>query len=240
MKKFIALFVIIVLFLVLIPLAKAQNSTPTIDQALLNAIASKTAQLNLVEKRGIIGVVTDSSDTQITLTDLNGNIRFVDVDELTKFNSSSTKSYGISDVTKGTTVGVIGLFNKDSRRILARSVDQISSLPNFIQGAVSSVDRTNYQITVVTLQNKKVVVDVTDITKTYSYTTGSSDFVKSGFSKITAGQNIIVIGFAESSSSAISAGRIIIFPDIPPAPGINVSQIIPSTGSGMKLTPIVK
>jgi hypothetical protein len=240
MKKAIAFFIITLLFPVCLPLAKAQTSTPTVNQALLNAIASKTAQLNLVEKRGIIGVVTDSSDTQITLTDLNGNIRFIDVDELTKFNSSSTKSYGISDVTKGAIIGVIGLFNKDSRRILARSVDQIASLPKFIQGAVGSVDRANFQITVVTLQNKKVVIDVTDITKTYSYTANSTDFVKSGFSKITAGQNIIIIGFAETSGSAISAGRIIIFPDIPPAPGINVQEIIPSTGSGMKLTPIVK
>lgn len=240
MKKVISFLSITILFFSLIPLVKAQTPTPNVNQELLNEIASKTAQLNLIEKRGIIGTVTDSSDTQITLTDLNGNIRFVDVDELTKFNSSSSNSYGISDITKGSTIGVIGLYNKDSRRILARSVDQISSLPTFIQGAISAIDRTNYQFSVTTIQNKKLVIDVTDITKTYSYSTGDTDFTKSGFSKLLVGQNVIVVGFPEAKSNLISGGRVLVFPDIPPQPGINIQEVVPSTGSGMKLTPIVK
>ena len=77
----------------------------------------------LVEKRGIIGTVTDSSDTQITVTDIAGNIRFVDVDELTKFYSSDSKTFGISDIKNGMTIGVLGLYNKQSRRILAREVN---------------------------------------------------------------------------------------------------------------------
>jgi len=237
MKKLILFFILLI---ILTPLSVVKAQTPTVNQDLLNEIASKTAQLNLIEKRGIIGTVTDSSDTQITLADLNGNTRFIDVDELTKFNSSSTKSYGISDVTKGSTIGVIGLFNKDSRRILARSVDQVTSLPKFIQGAIAAVDKTNFQTTVATLQNKKFVIDISDITKTYSYTSGDSDFVKSGFSKLAVGQNILVIGFPESTNGLISGGRIIIFPNIPPQPGINIEQVTPSTGSGIKLTPIVK
>src|ERR1700704_3295 len=101
-----------------------------IDQqinSLKSRIASKVAQLNLVEKRGIIGTVTEASGTQIKLTDIQNNIRFVDVDELTKFSSPSAKdTFGISDLTKGTLVGVIGNYNKDSQRILARFVDVVT------------------------------------------------------------------------------------------------------------------
>src|ERR1035437_9874018 len=102
MKKYIYFVLIIALTTTIVGKALAADApTPIISSSLLekvaNEIASKTAQLNLVEKRGIIGTVTDSSGTQITLSDLNGNIRFVDVDELTKFSSSSSKSYGISD-----------------------------------------------------------------------------------------------------------------------------------------------
>src|ERR1035437_5362298 len=101
MKKYI--FIILAALLTTTIFTKttlADIPTPTTNPSLLqkvaNEIASKTAQLNLVEKRGIIGTVTDVSGTQITLSDLNGNTRFVDVDELTKFSSTSSNSYGIS------------------------------------------------------------------------------------------------------------------------------------------------
>src|SRR5258708_2265324 len=52
-----------------------------IDQ-LKEKIASHVAELNLVEKRGVLGTVTDSSNNQVTLTDISGNTQFVDVDEI--------------------------------------------------------------------------------------------------------------------------------------------------------------
>src|SRR5258708_15011712 len=87
-------------------LSGTQNSDlmNKIDQQINNLktkIASRVAQLNLVEKRGMIGTVVQTSGTEIQLTDMQNNIRFVDVDELTKFSSSSAKDIGISDLTKG-------------------------------------------------------------------------------------------------------------------------------------------
>ena len=48
-------------------------------------VADKVSKLNLVEKRGIVGTVTDTSTTQIVVQDLQNNKRFIDIDELTKF-----------------------------------------------------------------------------------------------------------------------------------------------------------
>ena len=220
---------ILILFLTLTALiltncALAATATPTADQALLeklgNEIASKTAQLNLVEKRGVIGAVTDSSSAQITLTDPNGNTRFVDVDELTKFSSSSNSSFGISDVTKGMTLGVLGLYNKQSRRILARDIDVMTSFPTIVFGEISDIDKTNYGITVAKENNSKT-----------------------GFSKMQTAQTVSVTGFPDKQDkSKIVAAQIIVLPDIQLGYNLNLVSptIAPSTGSGVKLYPITK
>jgi hypothetical protein len=227
----------------------ADTPTPTTSTSLLekvaNEIASKTAQLNLVEKRGIIGTVTDSSGTQITLSDINGNIRFVDVDELTKFSSSSSSSYGLSDVTKGTILGVLGLYNKQSRRILAREITVESSFPNIIYGTISNIDKTNYEISIVKQNKQTVVIEIQDVTKTSAFSSGNLN--KSGFSKALNSETIIAIGFPDKQDSGkILVTNIVLLPDIQTnfsaglQPAAGSPTIPPSTGSGMKLFPIGK
>ena len=249
MKKYI--FIILAAILTTTIVTKtifADTPTPTIDSSLLqkvaNEIASKTAQLNLVEKRGILGTVSDVSNTQIMLSDLNGNIRFIDVDELTKFSSSSSNSYGISDVTKGTYLGVLGLYNKQSRRILARDINVESAFPNIVYGVVADIDKVNFEITVAKENGQKVVVEVQDITKTSSFSAGTLS--KSGFSKTQTGETIVAIGFPDKQDShKILGTRVILLPDIQTSFLLNLEPtanptIPPSTGSGVKLFPIKK
>ncbi len=246
-KTFVLLLIIICLIFtganVYAAVTPSPSPTPTVNQQLLDEIASKTAQLNLVEKKGIVGKVSDVSDTQITLTDISGNTRFIDVDELTKFYSSSSKSFGISDITKGDNLGILGLYNKQTRRILARKVDLIDQSPQVIYGAVGSIDKTNYELTVVKETGQKIIAEVQSITKTYSYS--SENLVKSGFSKIVAPETLIIIGLPDKQDpSKILATRIVLFPDVQINPDISLSiqnspSIVPSTGSGTKLMPIV-
>jgi hypothetical protein len=249
MKKYIfIIFAAILTTTIVTKTIFADTPTPTTDSSLLqkvaNEIASKTAQLNLVEKRGILGTVSDVSSTQITLSDLNGNIRFIDVDELTKFSSSSSNSYGISDVTKGAYLGVLGLYNKQSRRILARDINAESAFPNITYGAVADIDKVNFEITVVKENGQKVVVEVQDITKTSSFSAGTLS--KSGFSKTQTGETIVAIGFPDKQDShKILSTRVILLPDIQTSFLLNLEPtanptIPPSTGSGVKLFPIKK
>ena len=224
------------------PTPTKSDITNQIDE-LKTKIASKVAELNLVEKKGIIGTVTDSSDTQITLSDTNGNTRIIDVDEITKFSSSGSKTFGISDIKKGTLLGILGLYNKQSRRILARQVNELSPKPIIIFGGISLLDNKNFELTVVKENGQKVVVEVTDLTKTSSYSSGSIS--KSGFSKMKAANTILAIGLPDKTDpDKFLATRIIIFPDIDITSRINLSvpepTIIPSTGSGVKLFPIKK
>src|SRR5438874_1521245 len=136
MKKiliFVLFFATIVIFVT--PANAAPSASSSADQTigqkldekineLKTKIASTVASLNLVEKRCIIGVVSETTTSQITITDIEGNTRFADVDEITKFSSSSAKGpFGLTDLTKGTRVRVLGTYNKDTKRILARFID---------------------------------------------------------------------------------------------------------------------
>ncbi len=250
MKKFLTFFTLIIL--INLTFVSRQNifaATPTATNTnlqrqvddLKNKIASKVAELKLVEKRGIIGTVTDSSDTQITLTDVSGNIRFVDVDELTKFSSDS-KSFGISDIKNGMTIGVLGLYNKQSRRILAREVNEISAVPKIIFGGIGVIDKENFEVTVVKENGQKEVLEIENITKTYSYSNNTLN--KSGFSKLEEIQTIIAVGTTDKQDpNKILATRIIILPEVNITSRINLGEaanptIPPSTGSGKKLFPI--
>lgn len=214
---------------------------------LKSRIASKVAQLKLTEKKGTIGTVTDISDTQITINEISGNQRFIDLDELTKFDSPSDKNFGVSDLKKGTTIGVLGIYNKQSRRILAREINLIT-VPKFINGAVILINKKEFSLIVIDKDQKQTTVDIENITKTYSYDK-SSGLIKSGFSKITDNTNIVVVGYQnKEDEKRITASTIILLPQIPINPKINIvpdaleqgATVVPSTGSGKKLTPITK
>src|SRR5688572_24620418 len=122
MKK---IFFIITILALLLPLpANAVTTTPTptkqqptvketLDKKLSDQInqlkekiASRVSELNLVEKRGMIGVVAEVSGNKIIVTDIWGKTRFVDVDEITKFSSGSNKTFGLSDIKKGTRITI--------------------------------------------------------------------------------------------------------------------------------------
>lgn len=206
----------------------ASQSITQIEQQINNLkdrIASRVAQLKLVEKRGIIGTVTDVSETQITVKDIQGNLHFIDVDELTKFSSPSVKSnFGISDIAKNNILGILGLYNKESRRILARFVD-VTVVPQNINGAIAAMDKVNYTVTIVQNDGTQIVVEIEDVTKITSFDK-TAGLLRSGFSKMIVGQRVHVIGYPDKQNTKqLIASRLIILPTTPVNPAI--ADILP-------------
>lgn len=255
MKKIILFFIALTFTTFATPTlaATATSSASQSDlqqkaQKLLDLVASDAAKLNLTEKRGVMGIVTDTSSTQITIDDAQGNRRFIDVDELTKFSNPAVKgTFGISDIEKGQKIGVLGLYNKSSRRILARFIN-IVTFPKFIHGTIISVDGKNYNFDVLTDENKQFNIDVETVTKSFSYSS-TEGLRKAGFSKVNNNLNVVVIGYTDKKDATkIIADIIILLPETLPNPAINTSatsgKLIPSptttssTGSGKTLTPI--
>lgn len=213
-------------------------------------IASRVSELKLVEKRGMIGTVSEVSTTKITLTDLSGKTRFVDVDEITKFTSSQ-KNFGLSDLTKGTKITVLGIYNKQSKRILARFIE-VTVTPTYLSGVVSDMDTKNFTLTVATEDDKSVNVDVENTTKILAYDK-TDGLAKYGFSKMDVGDRVAIIGYPDKKDKTLLVGtRIIDLAALPKNPKIIVKQptptaeaqkdadITPSVGGGKKLTPIKK
>lgn len=209
-------------------------------------IASRVAELNLVEKRGIIGIVTETSDSRITVIDLNGKTRFVDVDEITKFSSPSAKnSFGISDLTKGTKISVLGLYNKQSKQILARYIESYVT-PVFLSGRIADLNKKNYTVTLINEDKKQPLVDIQTFTviSTHSKDEGLSKY---GFSKLKIGDRVSVTGFPDKKNQELLvASRILVLPELPKNPKIIVPEpsidedSTTSSGSGKKQSPYTR
>lgn len=174
-------------------------------------VASRVAELKLVDKRGILGYVKSTTSTQIILADLKNEELKVDVDELTKFESPSKDTFGISDIKKGDLLSVVGLYNKQTNRILARFAEIASNVPQNIEGVVLSKDSAEFTLNISTNEGKKKTVNIETSTKSFIYEDGTT--TKSGFSKILPGERVIIVGFADKTSTdQINAARIIHFP----------------------------
>lgn len=184
-------------------------------QKIKDIVASKVAELNLVEKRAFTGIVTTSSTSQITIKDKGGNQRIIDIDDLTKFEGDDDEAFGISDIKSGDSLVFLGLYNKDTKHLLARQIKKSTNLPILFSGIVGSIDEENFQIEVVTEENKKIKVDIEKSTKTSSYTKGE-EVIKSGFSKIQVHERVLIVGFNDpENKDTVNASRILHFVDVP-------------------------
>ncbi|HSA83726.1 MAG TPA: hypothetical protein VLF20_02460 [Patescibacteria group bacterium] len=240
MKKIISFIFIIVIILIAnptvvfaatpTPTPKATTPTAAISEKLneqinelKEKIASRVSELNLVEKRGMIGIVTEVSGSKISTTDVLGNTRFVDVDEITKFSSASNKTFGLSDLKKGTRISILGLYNKQSKRILARFINT-SVDPIFLSGTVSDIDKKNFIITITTTDNKSYKLDNQTSTTISTYDL-EDGLVKSGFSKLALGDRISALGFVDTKDATLVVpDRIISFIDLPINPHIKALE----------------
>jgi hypothetical protein len=191
---------------------------------LKDKIASRVSELNLVEKRGVIGTVTEASANKITVTDPEGKTRFIDVDEITKFTSATNKAtFSISDITKGTKIAVIGLYNKESKRLLARFI-QLTVDPQYVQGTISAVDKKNFQVTITTEDQKQQLVDIVTTTKITSYDKDAG-LVKAGFSALQVGDRATAIGYTDKKDpNLLVASRLMNLVGLPRNPKIVVQE----------------
>ncbi len=231
--------------------AKTTPEATEIDriQKIKQLVASKVAELKLVEKRGILGNVKETTTTQITLEDDKSDTRIVDVDELTKFQQdSSGKSFGISDIQVGQSLSIIGLYNKETQRLLARFIIKANNIPKTISGIITDKDSKNFNLTIVTDDKKQKVIDISTSTKIYSYDKNNA-LAKAGFTKIEIGIRVYAVGFDDLKiKDQINSSRVIFFKDLPPSDSMKkakdqldaAQQTQSSTGSAKKLQQITK
>jgi hypothetical protein len=222
MKK--TLVILCLIFLAGAAQASAQTTGSISNQVdqLKDKVASKVAQLKLVEKRGVIGQVVKVGNDSFSVEDINGHQVNITVDELTDYTSDENSSFGFSDIKKGTELSLLGLYNKDSEKILARFVNE-TAIPLFLHGVVIEKDTKNSTLTLNLRDGTTYIVDDENITKDFLYS--NNDLQSAVFSKLPIMVNAIVIGFPNpKEKNRITAGRIILFPDSPKDPAIPVTK----------------
>jgi uncharacterized protein DUF5666 len=232
--------------------AYAATPTPTTSTSQLentqinqlkNKIASQVSQLKLVEKRGIIGTIQAVTDNQITLQDIHQQVRYVDLDEITKYESLSGSSLDLTDIKKGMQVSVFGIYNKDSQRILARFVS-VATIPTRYYGEIVAIDKPNFDVTIMTDDQKSQKVEI-DTSSTVSSYTGGSSTSTYGFSKLSVGDRVEVIGYPDkTNSSLLEVDRMIDYLDVPKDPNISfvtptpVVTLAPKSKGAKSISPI--
>jgi hypothetical protein len=218
--------------------ASRTTPTPTLTQdaeqieKIKDLVASKVAELKLVDKRGILGKVKNTSNSQISLVDIKNKELIIDIDELTKFEDEKD-SFGISDIKDGDNISAVGLYNKETERLLARYISYATNIPENFDAVITERDDENFTLTVRDPNGKEKIIDVQTSTKTVSYEEGEA--VKSGFSKTEVGERIIVVGFTDTKEpNQINASRIIRLPEIPLSPELK------KAGEAKQITPTPK
>lgn len=228
------LFVLAFLCLFVFPLTVAHSQTPTKDDTssssattaplnetemknvkkIIDLVASNSAEQKLTSKIGVIGTVAEKSNTTINLTTLQGDNRIIDIDEITKFSDPDSKTFGISDIKSGETLGIIGVLNKVSGHILGRNVDRLATLPTYFEGVITEIDKPNFQLTATDESGSKKVLDIQTTSKLYSFTKDTGQ-IKTGFSKIEPGVRVYAAGFPDSKvKNQLEISRIIVLPEV--------------------------
>ena len=112
-------------------------------------------------------------------------------------------------------------------------------IPLFITGVVLKKDEDEFTISLRAEDETEYVVDVERITKTFVYNDGELE--TGGFTKIKISENAIVIGFPDDKEkNRITAGRIILLPDVPSNPKIPFNEKIPTSSPTPSPTPTPK
>lgn len=244
MKKIFLLFTLLILLNPSSTLGQTNNldedveePTPSVKNSIdqiKDKVTDKVEKLNLVEKRGITGTVESVSGNLIKINDINENIRIIEVDELTKYSSDSN-SFDLSDIKPGLQVSAIGIYNKDSEKLLARFVNEIS-IPTFVNGVITEKNEDDSVLTLTTEDEKKYIINVENITKVFSFS--DEDLTSSEFSDLEILKNAVVVGFPDKNNEEkISATKIIFFPNLPKNPRINVDSPKTTTSNSPTSSP---
>jgi len=147
------------------PSPKASPSptiSPTQEKAkeLKEKVASKIAELKILQKRAFLGTIKSLTDKGFVLTAQNKDIT-VETDTNTKITSLSKgtrKTLKITDLTKDQKILVWGQYNKEAEVLTAKTIlVRIFSLN--LHGTVKSIEKNSLTI-LEKSENKEYVIDV--------------------------------------------------------------------------------
>ena len=215
MKTFVVgLFVyfIISLFSVAFAAPSTPSATTQKIEDLKERIATKVAQLKTTQRRAVYGTVKAASITSFTVETLTRDLKIELTDDITVIQYLKGKRTVLTpeDISKGDAVVVFGQFDTTLDLLTARIVFIQGALPEHVAGTVTDRNDKEFTLTVTTPQGQAVIIDIEKTTKTILWDREKKELVKSGFSTITTGSIVHIMGTpVPKQEHRISADRIL-------------------------------
>jgi hypothetical protein len=227
------------------------DSSPTGAKAKLDdlkdRLATKVAQLQHLERRAVFGTVKSTSEASILVETATKDLKIELTDDITVSQIIKGKRTKLTtdDLDKGDTVAVIGNYDATLDVLKAQIIVIQNQNPTRLSGIVESTDAKAYTITMKTSGDQSVTVDYETSTRAFEWTSSGGQ-AKAGFSKITAGQFVSVLGFpVPKKENRISSTRIIVLstnkaePSVTAGPTAKVT-LSPTQKAGVNPTPTIE
>lgn len=215
MKTFI-IGLVVYFIISLFSVAVAGDATPSATnkkiEDLKDRLATKVAELRQTSRRAIFGTVKSTSITSFVVETKTKDVKIELTDDIAviQYLKGKRTTLTVDDIAKGDTVAVFGEYNTTLDLLKAAVMFIQGAIPERVSGSVTGRDEKAFTLTITTLQNQAYTIDIEKSTKALAWDREKKELVKSGFSKIAAGNVVHIVGFpVPKKELRISATRII-------------------------------
>lgn len=194
--------------------AHAADATQAANQKQINdlkdRLATKVAELRQLQRKAIFGTVKAVSTSTATIETKTKDVKIELTDDIkiAQIIKGTRTKLTADNLDKGDQVAVFGEFDTTLDLLKAKVIFIQAAPTQRIAGIVTDVTKADYTVTVKTPEGKSYIVDIETVTKIAVWT-ADRGIAKGGFSKVTVGDTIHVIGMAAKKDDRVSAGRIL-------------------------------
>ncbi len=192
--------------------AATPSATSQKIEDLKDRLATKVAELRQTSHRAIYGAVKSTSVTSFVVETKTKDVKIEQTDDIKVIQYLNDERTALTpeDIAKGDNVTVFGDYDMTLDLLKATIVVIQSPVPERISGTVTARDDKAYTLTIKNSQEVTYIVDIEKSTKTRMWDREKKVLVKSGFSKIAAGNVVHIVGFpVPKKENRVSADRIL-------------------------------
>lgn len=192
--------------------AATPSATNKKIEDLKDRLATKVAELRQTSRKAIYGTVKSTSITNFVVETKTKDVKIEQTDDIKviQYLKGERTALTSEDIAKGHLVSVFGDYDTTLDLLKATIVVIQSPGPERISGTVTARDDKEYTLTIKNPQGVTYVVDIEKSTKTRMWDREKKALVKSGFSKIVAGNVVHIVGFpVPKKELRVSANRIL-------------------------------
>lgn len=205
--------VAVVMILSVVPPVLAQDSTGSarLDELKVR-LATKVAELRTVVKRAMYGSVKSVSLTSLTIETKTKDIKIELTDDVsvTQLLNGKRTVLTTENIDANDVLTVFGTYDETLDLLKAQYIFIENSVQlEHLAGTIANVDSEDFVLTLNTPEGRSVEIDIEKTTKTTLWAQNTG-IVKGGFSKITVGDTVHVVGtLVPKTENRIRAARIL-------------------------------